>query len=262
MKINIFKLPLYLIALSALFSSCEKTAVKDISTPFSGAQIKFYNFAVNSPGVNFYANNIKLTGLLSATGAESATGTLFGGLSPARGYVLAPAGAAVVFKSQTSSTMAVAAATGQGPNIETATLTASVEDGKSYTFYTSGVYDYTTKKSDAFIIEDKLPVSDTSQSYIRLVNPGHTTSTISLELTNVVGSGSTTPIVVTTPITGIAYKAASQFIAVKSGAYTLRVIDAASGKVVTRASTGLVKDRIYTFTLRGNLVSGTPAAFI
>ena len=247
-----------------LFSSCEKNAVTDITVPYSGAQLKYYNFAINGPTVNFYANDIKTTATLTASGVESAAGVNFGGLVPLRGYSLAPIGS-VKFSSLTPSTMVVNNALGQGPNIETSTVTKTVEDGKNYSYYTSGIYDYVTKKSDAFIIDDTLPAADTSIAYIRVVNPGHNTTALSLELTQTITNvnPSIPPIViVTTPITSVAYKTASAYIPVKQGSYTLRLIDSPSGKVVTRAATSFLKGRLYTFTLRGNLITGTPAPFL
>lgn len=254
-----------LIASIILFSSCKKNAVVDITVPYSGAQFKYYNFAINAPTVNFYANGVKTAASSSITGLESPTGTGYGGVTPVRGYSLTPEGTAVVFKAITPSTMVEVPATGQGPSIEIASVTKDVVNGKNYSFYTSGIYDYATKKSDAFIIEDKLPAADTSIAYVRLVNPGHNTSTLSLELTqtftNVVPGGPPL-VIVTTPITGIAYKTASEYMPIKQGSYSLRLIDAASGKVVARAATSMFKERLYTFTLRGNLITGSPAAFL
>jgi hypothetical protein len=263
MKKNIITIPLLVLGLMIMIAACKKNAVVDITTPYSGGQFKYYNFAINAPTVNFYANSSKTAATASASGLEAAAGTLYGGVTPTRGYALAPVGTGVVFKAITSSTMPVVVATGQGPSIEIASVTQDVVEGKNYSFYTSGIYDYATKKSDAFIIEDNLPAPDTSISYIRLVNPGHNTSTLSLELTQTINVVGGTPIVtVTTPITGIAYKTASAYIPVKQGSYTLRLIDAASGKVVSRTATSFFKERLYTFTLRGNLITGSPAPFL
>ena len=264
MKKKILLLPIYLVAFVLLFSSCEKNAVQDITTPYSGAQFKYYNFAINGPTVNFYANNIKTTATLTTGAVESAAGVNFGGLVPLRGYSLAPAGN-VKFSSLTPSTMVVNNALGQGPNIQTSTVTKDVVDGRFYSYYTSGIYDYTAKTSDAFIIEDVLPAPDTSIAYIRLVNPGHNTTALSLELTQTITStvpGVPPIVTVTTPITGVVYKTASQYIAVKQGSYALRLLDSPSGRSVSRAATSFLKGRLYTFTLRGNLITGTPAPFL
>ena len=245
-------------------SSCKKNAVVDITRPYAGAQFKYYNFAINAPSVNFFANGIKTAATFSATGLESPAGTLYGGLVPIVGYSLSPTGS-VVFRAITPSTMPIVAATAQGPSIEVASVTKDVVDGKNYSFYTSGIYDYATNKSDAFILEDALPAPDTSTAYIRLVNPGHNTSTLSLELTQTftsVPAGGPPIVIITTPITGIAYKTASAYIPIRQGSYTLRLIDAASVRIVTRGATFIFKESIYTFTLRGNLITGVPAAFL
>ncbi|WP_410220918.1 hypothetical protein [Pedobacter sp.] len=243
------------------FIGCEKNAVEDITVPYNGALFKFYNFALSSPTVNAYANNTKFTAIASLTGTESAAGTSAGGVAPARGYSLVQAGSNIVFRVVTPSTMAASATTGFGPNLEIASVTASIEDGKNYSFYASGVFNKTTQKADCFIIEDKLPQPDSSASYIRLVNPGHNTSTLSLEITRTfkLPDGSTAT-EVTTPITGVAYKAASPFVKVAPGSYTLKLTDQATGKSVTRAATGFAKNRVYTFTLRGDLISGVASS--
>ena len=53
-----------LVTLAAL-SACdyEKNQVQDIAGPAPAARIKFFNFGVNTPGVNFYANERKMTAI-------------------------------------------------------------------------------------------------------------------------------------------------------------------------------------------------------
>src|SRR5512144_2945323 len=63
---------------AAAASACGKDAVREITGPGPGAQIKFFNFGVNSPGVNFYANDKKMTAIGSATSVEATTGTTYG----------------------------------------------------------------------------------------------------------------------------------------------------------------------------------------
>ena len=63
---------------AALLSSCDKDAVQQLTGPVPGAKIKFFNFGVNAPAVNFYANEQKVTAILSATGTESTNGTVYG----------------------------------------------------------------------------------------------------------------------------------------------------------------------------------------
>lgn len=245
---------------------CEKNSVGNVSTEdYEGANFKFYNFALSSPTVNGYANDKKFAGILSTTGIENAAGVVGGGVAPARGYALVPQGTNTVFKAITPSTMPVNATSGFGPNLTIAEVTSSVQNGKNYSFYVSGLFNKTTQKADGFIIEDTLPQPDTAASYIRLVNPGHNTSTLSLEITRTYKVDGLDVVETTTPITGVSYKTASPFVKVASGSYTLKLIDLVSGKTLTRTATGFGKNRVYTFTLRGDMISGvasSPTVFL
>lgn len=251
--------------LMAMFG-CEKNTVGNVDTEaYEGANFKFYNFALSSPTVNGYANNIKFAGILSTTGIENAAGVVGGGVAPARGYALVPQGTNIIFKAVTPSTMPVTAASGFGPNLTVAEVTATVKNGKNYSFYVCGLFNKTTQKADGFVIEDTLPQPDTAASYIRLVNPGHNTSTLSLEITRTQTIDGVVVVDTSIPITGVAYKTASDFVKVPSGAYTLKLIDLVSGKTLTRTATGFGKNRVYTFTLRGDMVSGvvsSPTVFL
>ena len=61
-------------------TACEKNAVQDITGSLPGSRIKFFNFGVNTPAVNFYANDSKITAITSATGVEAVTGVNSGGV--------------------------------------------------------------------------------------------------------------------------------------------------------------------------------------
>src|SRR5213083_1946268 len=77
---NAFRIVATLFA-AALFAACDKNPVQELPfAPLLDARIKFFNFGVNAPGVNFYANDSKMTAITSATGAESTTGTVYGGV--------------------------------------------------------------------------------------------------------------------------------------------------------------------------------------
>ena len=77
---------------AVVLSACGKDAVQTIAAPATGADIKFFNFGVNAPGVNFYANDtLKVTATSSTTGQESTTGTAYSGVGNAGLYAaLAP----------------------------------------------------------------------------------------------------------------------------------------------------------------------------
>src|SRR5918999_5472549 len=66
---------------AAALASCEKNAVQDIvAPPVAASRIRFFNFGVNAPGVNFYADDTKMTAISSGTGVESTTGVVYGGV--------------------------------------------------------------------------------------------------------------------------------------------------------------------------------------
>ena len=54
---NRFRAFALLLAAAATLTSCDENAVQDIAGPATGARIRFFNFGVNAPGVNFYADN-------------------------------------------------------------------------------------------------------------------------------------------------------------------------------------------------------------
>ena len=54
---------------AAALASCdyEKNAVQDITGVPPAAAVRFFNFSVGAPSVNFYANDTKMTAILTAT---------------------------------------------------------------------------------------------------------------------------------------------------------------------------------------------------
>lgn len=258
MKTNIIKTVFLLTGLAFAITGCEKKglAVPDITKPITGAKVRLYNFAYNSPGVNFYANELKISAVTSANGSEAVGGVAFGGTYPANQYALAPAGQ-TKFKAQTSSTNATM------PNTILASVDKNIEEDKYYSIFTSGVYNATTKTTDAFLIEDTFPaIVDTAQANIRIVNSGFNTSTLDMILTLSKTVNGIVRIDTVKIASGIPYKSASQFVGFRPGAYAIVVTDKTSGKKVTRAATSFLRDRAYTLALRGNLITGVPAAFI
>jgi hypothetical protein len=78
---------------AVVLASCDKTAVQDITGPFATARIKFFNFGVNAPAVNFYANTTKMTAITSATGSESTNGVAYGAVGSGGLYAAIAPGA-------------------------------------------------------------------------------------------------------------------------------------------------------------------------
>src|SRR5439155_3363283 len=73
--------------------SYEKNTVQSIDGPVpAGARIKFFNFGVGSPSVNFYAGSRKMTAVDSTTGRESPNGVAYRGVGAGGSYTALDAG--------------------------------------------------------------------------------------------------------------------------------------------------------------------------
>jgi hypothetical protein len=174
---------------AAALSACSKDSVQNISAPATGADIKFFNFGVNAPGVNFYANDtLKLTATSIATctpstdpkcattGIESTTGTVYAGAGNAGLY-------SQIAPGQYTFTGKIAAATDKGVSI--ASLPMTLADGKSYSFYVSGFYNTATKTAESFVVEDPFASKiDFTVAYVRFVNASSNSSPMTLYVTN------------------------------------------------------------------------------
>lgn len=243
-----------MLLLSTLFFSCEKDGIHEIETipTDAGAQIKFFNFGVNAPSMNFYANDQKITATLSSTGAEAAAGVNYGSVFPSANYVLLNP-AAYTFKGIVPSTAAV------DPNVQVATFDTAIEQGKFYSFYTSGMFDATEKTIDGFILEDNMPAASATGAYVRFVNTiANAPSGFDLIAKN------TTTMAETVVATNIGYKTGSTFTEVPNGVYELFArYPSAPANIITRNGTSVVSfiaGRAYTVSSRGDMtVTGATA---
>ena len=242
-------------------AACDKNAAQDITSPVSGANVKFLNLGANAPGVNFFANDTKVTAISSSkcspppatpdplcttTGEETLTGTAFGALANGGLYNVIPAGSVQL--------PGKIASVANGATV--ATATANLATGKYYSFYTSGIYDATAKTMDAFVVEDPLPAITFAKAYIRFVNASSNASGLTLYAKN-------TTTTAEAPIgAAVAYKAAGAFVPIDTGAYDLNLRPSATdAAVVTLAATSFALGRVYTVSLRGNMtVTSTTAA--
>jgi hypothetical protein len=253
-------------AVTALFMfaaavvACDKNGRQDISAPEVGAAVKFFNFGVGTPGVNFYANTQKMTAISSTScqppndttsvcrsaGIESTVGTAYGAAGSGALYTQVPAG-------QVTLAGKIAAATDNGLAI--ASLSSSVDAGKFYSYFVSGIYDASGKKADAFIIEDPIPTTiDQTQAYIRFVNA------ISNSVPMVLYGKSTTTGTEAALGGAIAYKAAGTFTAVQGGVYDLNTRAVGSTtNIITRTAVSFSAGHVYTVTARGDAVSTVTA---
>src|SRR2546423_13169459 len=119
------------VALAGLLSACGTQEVPNIAGPSPNSRIRFFNFGVNAPSVNFYANETKMTAIQSTTGTESTTGIAYGGVAAGGAYDENDPG-------QYTLTGRIAAATDKDLPISTATVTNA--HGKYSSFYIHGVY--------------------------------------------------------------------------------------------------------------------------
>lgn len=226
---------------AAALTGCEQDAVQidDITAPATGAWVKFFNFGVGAPQVNFYAGDRKVTAVSSTTGAESTVGVAYGGAAAGGVYTAIPAGQ-VSFSGRISATV--------DNNLPIAAIPGTLVEGKAYSVYLSGLYDATAKRSDGFVVEDNFPAAfDDTQALVRFVNASHNSPAVQLAVRN-----ATT--LAETPVGGeVAYKAAGAFVGVPSGGYDLVVRTAGTATpLVIRTAVAFSVGRIYTITLRGD----------
>ena len=234
---------------AVLLAACGDKIDRTVTGPAPAARIKFFNFGVSAPGVDFYANSVKVTSINSANGAESTRGSIYGEGGAGGFYVgIAPA--------QYTLNGRITAATDHGLAISTATQ--NIENGKAYSYYQSGFYNATTKAVDAFVLEDAwTPPTDVTKASIRFVN---TISNATGPLTLVVKSQSTgsSEIVIAGPV---AYQGATTYTPIPLGVYDLYArYTGSSTNVFTRTGVSFGGGRVYTVAARGDItVSGTTA---
>jgi hypothetical protein len=233
---------------AALLSSCDKDAVQQLTGPVPGARIKFFNFGVNAPAVNFYANDVKITAVTSATGTEATTGTSYGGAGSGGFYSAIEPGQYTISGKITATV---------DKDLAIATITATLEDGKNYSLYLSGFYNTTTKQTEGFVVEDDFAGAiDYTQAYVRFVNASPNSQAMTLYARN------TTTTTETQIGAAIAYKGAGTFVAVAPAVYDLGArLAGATTNAIARTGVNLVAGRVYTISARGDMtVVSTTAA--
>jgi hypothetical protein len=229
-------------------TACDKNAVQEIAGPVEGARIKFFNFGIGSPSVNFYADDRKMTAISSTTGAESTAGVGYGGVGSA-GFYHAIAPGAYTFSGR------IAATTDK--DLAISTVPATLENGKHYSFYQSGVYNTTTKTVEGFVVEDVFPSEmDYTVAHVRFVNAIFNAQPMTLYARN-------TTTLAEVPVGGaVAYKSAGAFTALPGGVYDLSArYVGATGNAISRTAVSFVAGRVYTITARGDItVTSTTAS--
>jgi hypothetical protein len=229
-------------------AACEKNAVQDITGPVPAARIKFFNFGVNAPAVNFYAGDAKMTAVRSTTGNELTSGVGYGGVAAGNLYTgITPGQYTVSGK--------IAAATDK--DLPISSVAATIADGKQYSYYQSGLYNSVTKKVDAFIVEDPFQAQiDYSAAHVRFVNAIFNANPMTLYAKNQ-ETGAEVAIGGAVP-----YKSAGAFTPVPEAVYDLSTRYAGSAtNVMTRTGVSFNVGRVYTITARGDItVASTPTS--
>jgi hypothetical protein len=231
---------------AAMLASCTKNGVQDITSASPGAAVMFFNFGVNSPGVNFYANDTKMTAISSTDSVESNNGTTYGSAGAGANYAGITPG---------TYTLSGRIADSVDKNLAISSVSTSLEDGKRYSFYQSGIYDTTAKTVDAFVVEDPLPAVDYTVAYVRFVNAIANADPMTLYAT---GDSSG---VETAVGSEVAYKAAGDYTAVPQGFYNLATrTSGSSTDAITRTGVSFSAGHIYTVTARGDITATSGSA--
>jgi hypothetical protein len=246
-----------LLLCAATVSACGDKAVQVITAPSPGSFIKFHNFAVGAPSVNFYSEETKMTGISSTSGVEAATGTAYpvagaNGVGNG-GFYSAIAPGAHVLTGRIPST----ATTDKGLTISTAN--ATLETGKYYSYFQSGIYSGTTKKADAFVIEDPfIATFDYQFAYVRFVNASSNSQPMTLYVKSTTVAGATDFAIGS----AVAYKAGGAFIPIPPGTYDLNArVTGSSANAITRTGVSFSSGRVYTITGLGDMtVTSSTAA--
>jgi hypothetical protein len=168
------------------------------------------------------------------------TGTIYGGVG-AGGFYTAIVPGAYTLKAKIAATV--------DNGLAVASLATTLADGKSYSFYVSGIYDATAKVAESFIIEDSYPAAiDWTQAYVRFVNTVSTSSPMTLYAKN-------TTTLTEVPVGAIvAYKAGGAFTAIPAGVYDLGArVAGSSTNALSRTAVSFTAGRVYTIAARGNM---------
>lgn len=227
--------------LAGLLSACGKEAVQDITEPFDSSAIRFFNFGVNAPSVNFYANDAKMTATLTSSGTEATTGVGYGGVGAAGAYTAIEPG-------QYTLTGKIAAATDK--DVAISPLTTTIDNHKIYSYYISGIYNTTTKTADSFIIEDPFVApTDFTMATVRFVNAISNANPMTLYAKNTTAGSVEVPIGAE-----VGYKNAGAFTQIPAGQYDFSArYTGVTTNALTRTGVNLTGGRVYTITARGDI---------
>ena len=225
---------------ASLLAACGTKEVQSLTGTDPQGRVRFFNFGVNAPSVNFYADGTKMTAIQSTTGTESTAGIAYGGVGANGAYsTIDPGPHALTGK--------IAAATDK--DLAISSVNTTIEDGKYYSFYMSGIYNTTTKNVEGFIVEDNFAIpSDTTLATVRFVHAISNANPMTLY------ANSTVTAVETAVGPEVAYKGAGAFVTLPAGAYDLSTrYTGSSTNVLTRPGVSFVARKVYTITARGDI---------
>jgi hypothetical protein len=225
---------------ASLLAACGTKEVQSLTGTDPQGRVRFFNFGVNAPSVNFYADGTKMTAIQSTTGTESTAGIAYGGVGANGAYsTIDPGPHALTGK--------IAAATDK--DLAISSVNTTIEDGKYYSFYMSGIYNTTTKNVEGFVVEDGFAIpTDTTLATVRFVHAISNANPMTLY------AKSTVTAVETTVGAEVAYKGAGAFVTLPAGAYDLSTrYTGSSTNVLTRPAVSFVARKVYTITARGDI---------
>jgi hypothetical protein len=225
---------------AAVLTACEKNAVQDITGTVPGSAVRFFNFGVNAPSVNFYANDRKMTAVTSATGAESTNGTAYGAVGSGGFYSgITPGQYTFIGK--------ISAATDK--DLAISSIPGTLADGKNYSVYLSGFYNTATKTVEGFIVEDAYPADyDYTVARVRFVNAISNSNPMTMFAKNQTTGTETA-------VGGVvAYKTGGAFVALPGGFYDLGTrVAGSSTNAIARTGVQFVNGKTYTISARGDM---------
>lgn len=230
-----------LVAVGLLGACSDKEwTIPDLAGPIDNSRVRFFNFGVNAPSVNFYANDKKMTAITSTTGVESTTGIAYGGVGSGGSY-------SSVAPGQYALTGKIAATTDK--DLAISTVNTTIEDGKYYSFYMSGFYNTTTKSVEGFVVEDNFPIpTDLTLATVRFVHAISNGNPMTLF------AKSTTTAAETAIGSEVAYKNAGAFVNIPAGVYDLSTrYTGTSTNAMARTGISFLGGRVYTITARGDI---------
>jgi hypothetical protein len=225
---------------ASLLAACGTKEVQSLTGTDPQGRVRFFNFGVNAPSVNFYADGTKMTAIQSTTGTESTAGIAYGVVGANGAYsTIDPGPHALTGK--------IAAATDK--DLAISSVNTTIEDGKYYSFYMSGIYNTTAKNVEGFVVEDNFAIpTDTTLATVRFVHAISNANPMTLY------AKSTVTAVETAVGPEVSYKGAGAFVTLPAGAYDLSTrYTGSSTNVLTRPGVSFVARKVYTITARGDI---------